>query len=354
MTGSDLDTLLESKHRVPTGLVKTLDRGSIALLVEIVSGRADHPRRERACGVLVAADPARAVDPLRQLLRNESEGLNLRVAAAAALGHARIPEAEKALLEAISTARPVVLRARVASSLCKIGTDNSRGTFQELTADPEESVRRLGHFGLVLIAHRMGRDGFRPPHDAGLPNLPPGTGVTKCVPSEPPRALVQEVLPSLRDDTYGVRIGERGTFGIDCDEYWLLCLDEEYFREGFHRRLTRAPSLVGLLARRSPSDGSFSTSRVILGGPSDSPSSFYIAAFRTDGNLSHSGTGTVANDRASFELFSTAAETLTVQVRGTLSQGNLTFEAAVYSQRDRHQRTPVPLKWDSGFPGEAK
>lgn len=345
MPESRINELLELKHRVPVVRAKALDAADHALLEEIVSGGREHPRRERVCALLVALDALRAVKVLGPLLRREQETMALRTAAAAALGRVNDPAAEIALVEAVPGAIDITLRAKIASSLCKVGTERSQRTLQALANDPEESVRKLGVFGLALIAHRNGTEGLQLPHGGGIANPPTQESASSFTLTPPPEGLLRDVLPMLSDESYGVRVGSSATFAIDCDDYSLLCLDKEFFEEGLDQHLARRPSLVGVVARRSRIDASFSTSRVILGGPLSGGSSFYVVAFRTDGTRSHYGVGQIANEGSGFEISSTEAERIAVHIRGVLSKGSLKLYSGLYSKKGEHRRTARPRKW---------
>jgi hypothetical protein len=338
--------LLDAKHHIQSAAASRLTADDLALVGEIASGRRESPKRERVLALVAAINHPRALELLAQVLLGENEPSLARVAAAAALGRLRNDRdrVEDVLLEGYERSRDLAIRARVASSLCKIGGERSLRLFRVLEEDGSEPLRKLGRFGTALVLHRLGR-GARPEVIADQRVAPLAPDITaKFKLTAPPAPLLADVLQTLALDAYGARLSERSTYGIDCDDYSLLCLNAALIQDNQHRLLLRQSLIVGILARRAAEDGTFSTSRVILGGPLDKVE-FYLAGYRTDGTPSHVGRGQLRGETLSFDLSATVGERRVVSVKGTLFRDSLEFDQALYQKKGSHGQTPKALKW---------
>jgi hypothetical protein len=256
---------------------------------------------------------------------------------------------ESLLVKYAGEVTDVVLRDRIVWCLGRMGTASSIKILRQLERDPEPSVRQRASFALILVTHRIGEGEASIPLDEKLMDPPTGASIGSFDLGRPERILVEDALESLSGRLYGLQASVDFTYSIDCDAYYLLFLDAEHFGRRLSDIITRRPLLIGVLAKRAPEDGSFSTYRLILAGPGGSDR-FYLAVFRSDGRLVHCGGGSTRGSDVTFEIGSVDIEgNLPLHLQGAVRRGTVELDGAVFGAvRRRSTRFPAPLQ-PTGF-----
>jgi len=279
---------------------------------------------------------------LGEVLASESEGVPVRASAAMLLGQLGSRKAEDALLANLSMATDTTLRARIAKALAKVGSVHSIRVLTELAQDPEPIVRSQASFSRSVIAYRLGLSGFELP----VPSAPEMLEVdpSNSLPLKIEPASAEEIratLSSLGGDTYGLMPSEEVGYRIECGpRRMVLALARDFVQRNITALAMKRYMFFGLIARRSPVDGSFSVSLLLFEWPSDEDR-FYVAAHRTDGKQLLFGPGVTDSDAATFELNAVSGRgSKAVLVRGRLQGPAISITEALCSQSIAEQEAP--------------
>jgi len=248
------------------------------------------------------------------------------------------------LLKRLAVTRDLIVRIKVVGALARVGSRFSLSELDRLARDPEPAVSRLAAFGGSVVAYRLGLPGHEVPvpapdnflkveRDRLAPVLVGRTG-----PEE-----TRITLAGLRHDSFGLNLTTQVGFRIDCGVTRLfLTLSEEFVRRGVAGVL-KQPMLLGLVAQRAPSDGTYSVRMVLLAGPQDK-GKFHISVHRTDGTQMMFGSGTADDLQGRFELQSLRGRgNMAAILRGVVHGSEIVITEAGSSQLMSGQSAPKPL-----------
>ena len=340
-----LDALFASSHGLDRRTLDTLALGDLDELREVARGLRESPNRSRALNAVAILAGPDAPAVLGEVLNAPDEDPGLRAVAAASLARSGLPEAETILLDALPTATSLLVRARIAAALGKVGTVFSLDELEALADDPEPAVRQQAAFSRVLAAYRIGIPGIQTPAPEPDQILELETG------SEVPFAIRQAsreetgaAMTALSGDTFGVDLSDRAGFQIECGPARMfLVLSEDLARLGA-AGMSRRSMVAGLVARRAPADGSLSVALVVLAGP-QGDGGFHVAVYRGDGRQSLYGSGTVHGDGGDFELRSVKGRgNVAAFLRGRIQRQAVAFTEARSAARTTERGVPRPLE----------
>jgi hypothetical protein len=306
MTSERTDEIFWSKHRLDDRLVAALTDEEIERIEAIAQGRVDSPNRVRALDVLAAARGAEAVGALTDTARDESLDSTLRSAAVIHLGRIGGPQAEKVLIGLARETRDPSVRMRVAQALAKTGSPDALTAFDALVEDEEPRVRRRAAFARSVLAYRHGIAGFELPAPAygDLIAFPHSHGL----PVRSERAPLEEAaraLHDLRRDSYGLQLARDDAYAIDCGPTRMLLALEAHTLQTASSAFGDRPRLLGLVAERSPEDGSYSVKWLVFSTPAEGGAR--LAVHRQTGEQVLYGSVDGGSGSGRFELRSVAA-----------------------------------------------
>ena len=309
-----LQEIFSTKHRASRATLASLDDRDLRELESAVLGEAHRPYRAKAMDALVVARGAGATKALALVLADEREDLALRAAAASQLGRAG-PTAEKPLLAALEAGEPTILVA-AAGALAKVGSPEAMDSLRAL-ADRDDAVGRQARFAATVIAFREGRPGFEPPPpEEPLPVPEEGRSRLSLRPLRGDEAV--SALADIRLDSFGLSLVPETAFRVDCArERLLVAVDPE-------RVKLEQPTVAGVVARRSQSQGTYSVNWLVLAWPGEG-ATFQLGVYRPSGQQILSGIARREEERVSFELGSVVGRgNLPAEVRGSVERGRLT------------------------------
>jgi hypothetical protein len=330
-----LQEVFAAEHGVSPATLRQLDARDLKELEATVQGAANREFRVSAMGALVAARGAGATKALAQVLANEDEDVTLRAAAASQLGGAG-PTAENALVSALTEASEPTILVAAAGALAKIGSAAAIEPLSPL-ADRDDAVGQQARFSRTVVAFRAGRAGYEPPDSAQAEIL--ALADRGRVPVSQ-RALAADeaaaAFQDLRQDTYGVQLTQAGTFRIDCaQERFLVAVGPEPVTPD-------RPTLAGLVAYRSPAQGTYSVNWLALAWPGKGDA-LELGVYRPSGHQVLAGTARGRGDDATFELRSVHGRgNLPVELRGEFSGGQVTALEGASGPTRPERAEPAP------------
>jgi HEAT repeat protein len=319
------DEIFWGKHRLDERAVAALSQDEIARVEEIARGRVASDFRVKALEVLAAARGAEAVGALVDTALDGSLDSALRAAAVVQLGRKGGAEAEGALVRLVEGEEDVSVRLRAAQALAKIGSPEALKPLGALADAADPSVARRAAFARSVLAYRQGLAGFELPRPGNDDLVPPPQHEVAAVESAP--ASLHEAaaaLDDLRQDSYGLRLVREQSYAVDCGLVrLLLALDADAVRDMSASAEPR-PRLLGLVAERSPEDGSFSVRWLVFSTPAER--GLDLAVHRQTGEHVLFGPAVPSRGVVRFELGAVAAVgNPAVQVSGELRRGRLTL-----------------------------
>lgn len=322
------EELLHQKHRIDPMQVKALGSAEINEIRAIARGEQKSPYRIRAIDILVVTATPEVPKILGEILNRRKEDVMMRASVALCLGRVGGPGAEEILQNsAAQTDNPLIL-TKIASSLGRVGTERSIKKLQEITKSPVDYLQKQANFALILIAHRIGLTDFKPPRPAEAQFLPPTPDMVSLTIADAGPKVMQNVATDVATENYGVNVLRSVGFGFKCESKDLIfALDADRAEMGLTRSVLERPSVVGLVAQRSPEDGSYSVARLVLTGPTRQENqNFYVAVYRTDGTLVHYGMGQARDKSAEAELKSIDLKgNASIDIKVSVRDSQITF-----------------------------
>ena len=337
--------LLDAKHRPHAR--DEIDRlREVDLLRELVRDTARDGERVRALHAYVATGQPDALRLVSDVLHDAHESDLVRAGAATCIGHMG-SVAEEPLLRGLDTTPPPLVRLKIAKSLGRLGGPASIEPLVRLAATTEGDVRLQATFALQLVAHRYGvRELANPP---AYTELLDASDMKELTPRLVGSDYLRWVVGLIGADCFGIAPSTDRGVDFECtgSQLSLLLNGEQNSPLGLAELALRRPLILGLVAARSPEDGSRFVSRILLAGPL-SDDTFYVAIHRTDGRLVHTGTGVIKGDEGDVSIRSAAvAGNFPLHVRARLRPDAIVWDLVQAGTRLIGSRPPDPFAPES-------
>lgn len=249
----------------------------------------------------------------RTALRGDTTGL--AVWATARLSQSAAPDAEAALLAALTVEPAAPVRHEIVAGLARVGGEDALDALSDLVRSEPELA---GHaeFARSVIAHRVGLPGYDPPAvaEADVAAAPHGTRTVQALRAHGP---IPDGSP-LSGDTYGLTFGP-SVPGVRCGARRLaVAVDLTALA-----RLLTTPTVAAIVATAAEGDGTLHTSMLVLCRPTGDNAA-HVAVHRTTGTPAFTGSAKVAGTSISFRLHAVRAPgARRATVTGTITAGVL-------------------------------
>ena len=314
-----------------------------------VRGKLEGASRADAVEQLAASDYPNKHRDLEVLLDDESAPSRLRYLAAVSLARADTRAAHQILLRATTVKDPRVL-AGVMRALGQIGGKTALDAINNVAPNVSGSARAQAEFAAILIAHRLGLDGYAPraPAPADVLELPPEAGARLRI----RRALTTEVersLVSLGARPYGIELAEHPMYEFRCDRCsGMIMLNRDYTDGDALGVLRQRSAIFGIGALRNDTLRTYSVAALFLTAPSGAGDKIAISVHLTNGDRVFGGEAAISGDMARWTLHAVRRlGAFPIRAEGEFKSGHLAIGDAWSGTRIVHQARPALLDTDS-------
>jgi hypothetical protein len=253
-------------------------------LVEAIRGGRSEVNGKEALAELARRGSPRASGVLSAVLVDDALPADVRAVAAVEAGKQVAPAIEPALVAALRSRSPLVVR-RAAESLGRIG---GRQALQALRAtrayEEEPAVARAVSFARTLISYRLGlgSDLFEPPDAAEFLAVDDTDPVE--VKAEPvPAGAVEGIAPRYRLEVPGIAVSLPGALHVRCGTNEFLLMPQQALAD-----LARSNAVAGVVMKSAQSLGYFALHLYLLSHRKDE-GTLALFGVRPDGTLTHVG-----------------------------------------------------------------
>ena len=270
-------------------------------LFEAVRGRSTKITPVDALKEISRRGPAGKSELLASVVTGRENPLELRAVAAVALGREGLPQHQSALLAALDTGHPSVLR-RVVESLGRIGDRQALDGLDALKPPPAGPVSAAVEFAKSLISYRLslGTHRLKAPAASEILEIDPARALpVKSDPADP--ELLRKLRPRIQRQLPGIPVSTSRAFQLECRGNRFLLL--------LHGDLESAKDLNSFAARDSVpltilkhySSGTYSVAEYLLAHPGE-PGKLLLFGVRPSGARAHYGEVRVEAERATFRV----------------------------------------------------
>ena len=348
-----LDELLRHKHGASRELLaalrpEDLDRARDAAMEH------GNPDRIKAIDLLVSARAAGTDALLVTILRNREESSAVRAAAAGQLGRLRPnTQPENVFLGLLQDTEDPAIRMQIAGALGRIGTTEAIEPLGRLVERSEGAVKLQADFARSVIAARYGVSGYDLPAVDPREALPLDSNRARPFTFE--SAPLEEALVGWNNigaDSFGLRPEPESSHVVQCGPARMLVgLNPEGVHGDSTSSLTSRPFILGLVADRSPEDGSYSVRWLLLSWPGEKASLVSLALHRPSGDRILQGTLKIGLKRGEFELRSVRRPGgVPVLLRGRFADNVMRITEALSEPIATARRSPTPTKQPRPYP----
>lgn len=272
-------------------------------LINGVTGRRPDLNRTLALKELLRRRYPRRAGLLGEVVADRQAPPELRSTAALALGQEASAEGKAALIAALKTEEPLVVR-RAAESLGRIGDREALAALAEVRAEPGGATARSLAFARSLISYRLGlgTDRLKPPPAAdALLSVPRERGVALKFEQVAPEA-VRAAAPALKEALPAIAIAERGSVRFSCrtEHLWIVVSEDAAGEKGLGRIAGRE-AVTAVVLKESSCPGGWYVYEYILSHPRDEKA-LEMFGVRPSGEMIHFGEVALKGGEASVTL----------------------------------------------------
>lgn len=316
---------------------------------DAVRGRLEGVSRADALEKLAASDFPNKHRDLEAVLEDETAPSRLRYLAALGLTRSDPRAAHQILVRATRIENQRVL-AGVMRALGQIGGREALDAINRVEPNANGPARSQAEFAAILIAHRLGLEGYSPrATPAGdVLELAPESGARLRI----RRALSTEVersLISLGPRPYGIELAEQPMYEFRCDRCSGMVLLNREYTSGDALSLLRSRSAIFAIgALRNDVLGTYSTAAVFLTSPINGSESISISVHLTSGDRVFGGDASVRDGVASWRLHAVRRlGAFPIRAEGEFKESELTIGDAWSGTRIANKARPAPLDMQS-------
>jgi hypothetical protein len=289
-----------------------------------------------ALALLGRKDYAERDDDMQRLLLSEDTLPRLRLTAAQALGESGDQKAQGALLSALNTRNPVVLRG-VVTALGRRGgrvlVDNARGL------DPQ-SLNRAVLLQVRRAAYLLDLDGFDLPSLDDTSVLPDRDTMQPILSEPAPRDLVQKAIRDLEQEGLPIALAPESALRLQCFDQELVLLLNASVGDAEGSNILRRRAFAGVIATLEEVETERYTPRYhILTQPAKN--GVQITLVTDNGTTAFAGEGTLQDGALVFSLRAVDQPGAHAAViEGVFESGRVRFTRALSSLEQQPRSTP--------------
>lgn len=315
---------------------------------DAVRGKLEGASRADALEQLAASDFPNKHRDLEAVLEDESAPSRLRYLAALGLTRADPRAAHHILVRATRFQDQRVL-AGVLRALGQIGGQEALDAINRVGPNVNGPARTQAEFAAILIAHRLGLEGYapRPTPPADVLELAPEAGsrlrIRRALSGEAERSLM-----SLGSRPYGLELAEHPMYEFRCDRCCgMVLLNRDYASGDALSVLRRRSAIFAIGALRNDVLGTYSAAAIFLTAPIGGER-VSISVHLTNGDRVFGGEATVRDGVASWRLHAVRRlGAFPIRAEGEFKESALTIGDAWSGTRIANKARPAPLDMQS-------
>jgi len=310
---------------------------------DALRGKLEGVSRAAALEQLASSDFPNRHRDLEAVLEDESAPSRLRYLAAIGLSRADPRAAHQILVRATRFKDPRVLTG-VMRALGQIGGPDALEAINRVGPNVDGAARAQAEFAAILIAHRLGLEGYAPraTAPADVLELAPEAGarlrIRRALSSEVERSLV-----SLGQRPYGIELAEHPMYEFRCDRCsGMVLLNREHTMGDALAVLRRRSAIFAIGALRNDLLGTYSAAAVFLTSPVAGSDRIGISVHLTNGDRVFGGEATVRDGVASWRLHAVRRlGAFPIRAHGEFKGSELTIGDAWSGTRIAQQARPT-------------
>jgi hypothetical protein len=138
-------------------------------------------------------------------------------------------------------------------------------------------------------------------------------------------------LRSLAVQPFGIEFSEHPMYQARCGRNtWMILLNRDFGDKSSVKTLAKRKAFLGVVAIRSEATRLYSVAYLILTSPAKAEDAVIILIYRTNGNLTFSGTARVVRNCAEFSILALPQPgAFAVKIEGTFEDGRLDIKTAL-------------------------
>jgi len=311
-----------------------------------VRGAVSEPSRAAAIELLARSSYPNRHRDLEHVLEDDEAPSRLRYRAAISLPRAD-PVAASEILVAATRIRDRRVLAGVMRALGQVGGREALDAIERALPSTEGTARAHAEFAALLIAHRLGLDGFDAPAPAAgeLIEMAADHGRRLHV-RRAPSATAERCVTDLGSRPYGIELDADASYEFRCDRCSGAVMRNRAFTRGDAlETLGRRKALFAIGALRDDSTGSYTAAAVFLTSPAADAGRVRISVHLTNGERVFAGEASVSDGAARWSLAAVKRlGAFPVRAEGTFEDGKLEIDLAASGTRILRKIAPVPFE----------
>lgn len=325
---------------------RSSERPSLRTIRETLKGRPTGLSDGDAIELLASSDYPNKHRDLEAVLEDVSAPPRLRYLAAVSLPRCDPRAAHQILVRATRFHEQRVL-AGVMRALGQIGGQEALDAINHVGPNVSGAARALAEFAAILIAHRLGLEGYapRPTAPADVLELAPDAGERLRI--RPALSKdVERSLTSLGPRPYGVELAEQPMYEFRCDRCsGMILLNREYTNVDSLAVLRKRSAIFAIGALRAEALGAYSAAALFLTAPVAGAEKISISVHLTNGERVFGGEAALADGTASWKLHAVRRlGAFPVRAQGAFKDGALHIELAASATRIAGKARPQAVE----------
>jgi hypothetical protein len=317
--------------RISEGVNIDTDKLSLKRLRDVVAGRDTTFPRSRGMAILQTTDFPNKHRDFEAVLENEKESPEIRYLAAINLGKISSPAAIEILVKNSHVSEEHVL-AGVMKALGCIGNKSALDAISTAKKRAKGLAAMQAEFAATLIAHRLGLEECELPVPETMDHLELDLPCAR--PFRITRADDTDAefcLRSLAGQQFGIEFSEHPMYQARCGRnVWMILLNRDFGDKNSVKTLGKRKAFLGVVAIRSEETRLYSVAYLMLTSSSKDEDVVSILIYRTNGNLTFSGTARVVGNCAEFSILALPQPgAFAVKIEGTFEYGRLNIKTAL-------------------------
>jgi len=309
----------------------SLDKQDIDTLTKILLDKEkikSAVNRKRAVNAFIqVAEDNELSEVLAKILLDSTELNATRIAAASGLGKFADTKSEKALIQALGKTDGHLQR-EVVKAMGRIGTEKSIKALDALSEKNDPSFKHALTFSRIFIGYRA----KGAPIDSEKIKKALGAQWIKLQSNQLTKEQLQESIPSLRNNTFGLRLSNDIGFEIMCGKAInTLFLNDKFKSDSLLKTLKSCSQISGIVAVRNPKNPISTVRNIVITNLSES--GIDIIVTRTTGEVVYAGDAKPEGEIWKFTLRDIDLTSAPTTITGTISDKTIMFEVNSINQR---------------------
>jgi hypothetical protein len=322
------------------------ERPSLRAIRETLRGRPTGLSDGDAIELLASSDYPNKHRDLEAVLEDVSAPPRVRYLAALSLPRCDPRAAHQILVRATRFHEQRVL-AGVMRALGQIGGKEALDAINHVGPNVSGVARAQAEFAAILIAHRLGLEGYAPRATAlaDVLELAPDAGERLRI--RPALSKnVERSLTSLGPRPYGIELAEQPMYEFRCDRCsGMILLNREYTNVDSLAVLRKRSAIFAIGALRDEALGDYSAAALFLTAPVAGAEKISISVHLTNGERVFGGEASLSDGVASWKLHAVRRlGAFPVRAHGSFKDGALDIELAASATRIAGKARPQAVE----------